>query len=152
MRRFRWRLERVLEIRRKQEDGLREKLFRLSVEVVRMRQGIFELEATLRDGFSELAGGEGKLRDREIYLAAAQRMERRLKEMRGSLREIEGRRREAIGGFEKASRSVKTLERLRAEAAGRHNAAMTKLEQGALDEGAHFRAGQALSSEAQSGS
>ena len=117
-----------------------------------MRQRIFEAEAALRDGFSALSSGGGSLRDREIYLAAAQRTERELEVRRGSLRELEERRRETIGQFEKASRSVKTLERLREEAATRHGAAMTKLEQGALDEGAHFRAGQTVLREVRTGS
>jgi len=151
VRRFRWRLERILEIRRRQEDGLREKLFRLSLAVVRMRQEIFEEEALLRDGFAQLSGDGSALRDRELYLAAAQRTERELERMRGSLSEAEGRRRETIRQFEGASRTVKTLERLREEEATRHNTEMGKQEQGALDEGAHYRAGQEIASELKAG-
>ena len=139
MRAFRWRLDRILEIRRKQEEAIRLEIARLSAEIDRIRREIRRECERLAAARGCLGGGPDRWRNRELFLRAGQIVERRLETLEAERVALNQERGRALEAFEAAMRARKTLERLREEALARHRTAEDKTEQGMLDEGVHHR-------------
>ena len=139
VRRFRWRLQKILKIRQNQEDVIRERLVRLSGEMARRKRKIQHLRENLRRIGQDLDQRPDRWRDREIFLHAARLVDEQVDQLRAELDRARQDKQRALQAFETAMRARKTLERLRQESLSRHQTQMAKIEQGLLDEGAHHR-------------
>ncbi len=136
MKRFRWPLQRLLDVTVQRERAARAKLFRLSQEIAAAHREIFRLQASLRSALDELADleMEKRLIAQEVFMRYAEAEEAKLDLMREKLKALQERQSENLTEFKKAKSSRETLERLRDEALRRHTRETLKAEQKQLDE------------------
>lgn len=139
MRRFRWRLQRVLDVTVQREKAMRADLFGLARRIVRLRQEIVRRRAELRSVLSELR--DCSLAERtarqEVFMGCAESVERELSRLEQQSRELEAERSEKTRTFMRVRSSRQTLERMREAARREHMREQLKLEQKQFDENAH---------------
>ena len=136
MKRFRWPLQRLLDVTAQRERALRLELFRLSQQLAAVHQEIFRRQASLRAALSDLAGRavEERLPEQQTVMECSAAQEAELDRLREDLRRLRETRSETVAAFTRARSSRETLERLRREAIDRWNTEARKQEQKALDE------------------
>ena len=139
MKRFRWPLQRLLEVTRQREQVLQVELFRLSQQIATVHQEIFRRRAALRVALAELAQEAlaRRLARQQIFMEYSAAEEVRLDRLREELKNLQERRTESMAALAEKRSSRKALERLREQAFGRHVREMMTEEQKQLDEGAH---------------
>ena len=139
MKRFKWPLQRLLDVTVQREQGLRAELLALSRQMARARQEIFRRQAVLRSLLGELARQElpQRIPKQQLFLKCSAAGERDIRRLREELKRLESQRREKTEQFLKTRASRETLERRRAEARQRHIRQQLKIEQTQFDEGAH---------------
>ncbi len=139
MKRFKWKLQRVLDIKTQHERALRSDLFALAQAIVRVREEILERRTVLRTLLVELA--DRRLADRlpelAVFMEFSAVEERRIERLGARLRDLESERTEKQRRFLEARATCKTLKRLREEARSAHMRDVGKREQMAFDESAH---------------
>ncbi len=140
MKRFQWSLQRLLEVRSHREQSLRAELMTLWQQITGLRQMILTRQAVLRSLLAELATKDLQKRfsEQRLFMDYVENDKRQMRRMKHELTKLESRRRQTNARFLQARSSRRTLERLRAEAEGRHLRAELKLEQKQLDESAHI--------------
>ena len=136
MKRFRWPLQRLLDVTVQKELALRAELFALARRMSELHQEIIRRHSLLRELLGRLGKAplDQRIADQQIFmrtLAVEQRCIGRLESRLGELREQRQAAAEKLAG---ARRSRKTLERLREEARSRHRREVRKQEQKRLDE------------------
>ncbi len=138
MRRFRWRLQRVLDVTVQREKALRAELFGLSRRIVRLRQEIVRRRADLRSVLSDLAGRsfDERIARQEVFMRCAEAVEREIARLEADARDLQARRTERSQTFMRVRSSRQTLERMRREAFDQHTREQLKLEQKQFDESA----------------
>ena len=138
MKRFKWPLQRLLDVTERRELALRAALFTLSREMVQLRQRILRRQVSLRTLLDELAGQEAehRLRGQELVLACSGSARRELAAMRQALAGLEARRSQKTQELMKIRSSRQTLEKLRQQALDRYRLRQQALEQKELDEAA----------------
>jgi len=139
VKRFKWKLQRVLDIKTQHERALRSDLFALAQAIVRVREEILERRTVLRTLLVELA--DRRLADRlpelAVFMEFSAVEERRIERLGARLRDLESERAEKQRRFLEARATCKTLKRLREEARSAHMRDVGKREQMAFDESAH---------------
>lgn len=139
MKRFKWKLQRVLDIKTQHERALRSDLFALAQAIARVREEILERRTVLRTLLAELA--DRRLADRlpelAVFMEFSAVEERRIERLGARLRDLESERAEKQRRFLEARATCKTLKRLREEARSAHMRDVGKREQMAFDESAH---------------
>ena len=138
MRRFVWRLQRVLDIKTKAEQAKRVELLELTGKLAQTRGELLMQKRILEDIIDGLAGKKPKKRlgQQEFFLKWAATNDELIKKLKGKKRELEAQQREKIVEVLKLKKFKEGLERLRDKAKMQFIKEQEKLEQKELDEGA----------------
>ena len=136
MKRFRWPLQRLLEVTRQRERVLQVELFRLSQQIAAVHQEIFRRQAVLRAALAELAQEAlpQRLARQQIFMEYSIAEEVRLDRLREELKKLQEQRTETMSALAEKRSSRKALDRLREQALQRYVKEMTREEQKQLDE------------------
>jgi len=139
MKRFKWRLQRLLDVTIQRERALRSELFALSRRIARLHQEIFRRRTALRATLADLAQEDVQQRvpRQQVFMSHSPVAWKVLNELNVELTELTERRGQATERLMKARSSRRTLERLREEALEGHIRQEIKAEQKNLDETAH---------------
>jgi len=138
MKRFVWRLQRVLEIKKKEEQKTRAELFELTEKLAQARGELLARQKILEsiiEGLTEVMPKK-RLGDQEFFLKYSAASVEQIKKLEDKVSQLESRQREKIAEVLKVRRFKEGLERLRAEAKMQFIRQQEKLEQKELDEGA----------------
>ena len=118
MKKFAWRLQRLLDIKIRQEDAIRAELVAITEQAVAVRSQVMIRKTVLRQMLAELAKKDAKQRlsEQEFFLRYAHVSDDAIKKLELRLSELEKVRQRKIKEVMKVRRFRKGLERLRAEA------------------------------------
>ena len=141
MKRFVWRLQRVLDIKIKEEQTKRAELLKLTERLTGTRGELLMQQRILQDIIDDL--NDQKLRkrlsDQEFFLRHSAKNNNQIKKLRSIIKELESQQREKIAEVLKARRFKEGLKKLRTETKMQFIKEQEKLEQKELDEGATIR-------------
>jgi flagellar biosynthesis chaperone FliJ len=138
MKRFVWRLQRVLDIKKKEEQKTRAELFELTERLAQARGELLARQKMLESIIEELTERNPKRRlgEQEFFLRYSITSDEQIKRLRENVNELESQQREKIAEVLKVRRFKEGLEKLRIEAKIQFIKEQEKLEQKELDEGA----------------
>ena len=141
MRRFAWRLQRVLDIKAKQEQIKTQELFAITERLTQTRSNLLAQQQILRDILESIANENPKERldKQEFFLRNSAATDELIKNLKTSICELEIKQKEKIAEVLKLRRFKESLERLREQAQRKYIEAQEKLEQKQLDETATLR-------------
>ncbi len=136
MRRFAWRLQRVLDIKAKQEQIKTQELFVITDKLTQTRSNLLAQQQILRDILESIANENPKERlgKQEFFLRNSAATDELIKKLKASICELEIKQKEKIAEVLKLRRFKESLERLREQAQRKYIEAQEKLEQKQLDE------------------
>jgi len=136
VKRFVWRLQRLLDIKIKQEDAKRSELVAVTERALAVRSQIMLRRAALRKMLGELSDKEAKQRlsEQEFFLKYAHVSDEEIKKLELKLAGLEKLRQLKIQEIMKIRKFRKGLERLRAEAKAQFLKEAEKHEQKELDD------------------
>ncbi|HUS71989.1 MAG TPA: hypothetical protein VMY06_02900 [Sedimentisphaerales bacterium] len=136
MKRFVWRLQRVLDIKTKKEQKMRAELLELTEMLAETRGRLLMQQRILEDVIAGLAEENPKKRlgRQEFFLRYSGTSDEQVKKLKEKTSELESRQREKIAELLKVRKFKEGLERLRAEAKMQFIKEQEKLEQKELDE------------------
>lgn len=136
MKKFVWRLQRLLDIKIKQEDSKRAELVAVTERAVAVRGRIMLKKAELRQMLAELSGLEFRQRvtEQELFLKHAHVFDRKIKELKDKLVELEKLRRVKIEEIFVIRKFRKGLEKLRVKAESEFMSDQYKREQDEFDD------------------
>ncbi|HPD45845.1 MAG TPA: flagellar FliJ family protein [Anaerohalosphaeraceae bacterium] len=146
MKRFAWRLQRVLDLKIKEEEVKREALMAVTEQAAAVRGRILMERAAFRRTLSELRGRDGWLRltEQEMLLQYGHVFEARMRQLESRLAELEEQRRAKIAEVLEVRKFRKGLEKLREKARAEFMKNGQKLEQNEMDEHTTIRFARAL--------
>jgi flagellar export protein FliJ len=129
-------LQRVLDVKEKEEQVKTAQLMALTERLVRTRGELLAQQGILRDILDGIAGetGQKRLSQQELFLKYSATTDERIKKLKKKISELEKQQREKIKEVLKVRRFRQGLERLRAEAKRRFIQEQEKLEDKQLDE------------------
>ncbi len=138
MKRFVWRLQRVLDIRRKEEQKARAELLELTEKLAQKRGELLMQRKMLEDIINGLTGENPKKRlgKQEFFLKFSAASDEKIKRLEDKVSELESQQRDKIAEVLKLRRFKEGLEKLRTETKMQFIKEQEKLEQKQLDEGA----------------
>lgn len=138
MRRFVWRLQRVLEIKAKEEQTKRAELLKLTEELAQTRSELLVQQRILDEIISGIAGRNlrKRLGEQEFFLKCSSTNDEQIKKLINKVDELESAQKQKIAEVLKARRFKEGLEKLQAEAKREFIKSAERLEQKELDEGA----------------
>lgn len=138
MKRFVWRLQRVLDIRKKEEQKARAELLELTERLAQTRGELLIQQKMLEDIINGLTGQNPKKRlgKQEFFLKFSAVSDERIKKLEDKVNELESQQRDKIAEVLKLRKFKEGLEKLRTEAKMQFIKEQEKLEQKQLDEGA----------------
>ena len=136
MKQFVWRLQRVLEIKTKEEQTKRAELLELTERLARTRRELLTQQRKLDDLISGIAGKNSKQRlaEQELFLKCSLTNDELINRLKNKVKEQELLRSRKTAEVLKARRFRKSLEKLRAEAKTQFIKEQEKLEQKESDE------------------
>ena len=136
MKRFVWRLQRVLEIKTKEEQKKRAELLKLTGKLARFRRELLTQQKILEDIISDITGKkpQKRLGEQEFFLKCSVTNDELIKKFKNKVSELESQQREKIAEVLRVKRFKEGLEKLRAEAKRQFIKEQEKLEQKELDE------------------
>jgi flagellar FliJ protein len=131
MKRFVWRLQKVLDIKAKEEQVRQMELFRLTETLAERQSELLLRQQTLREIMREITRDRSgqRLGTQEFFLKHAATNDRLIEELRVQIRELEIQRREKTEQVLAAKRFREGLEKLREEAKEQFIQEQEKLEQ-----------------------
>ena len=138
MKRFVWRLQRVLDIRKKEEQKARAELLELTRRLAETQGELLARRKMLEDIINGLTGENPKKRlgKQEFFLKFSAASDEQIKKLEDKVKELELQQRDKIAEVIKFRRFKEGLEKLRTEAKMRFIKEQERLEQKQLDEGA----------------
>jgi flagellar FliJ protein len=138
MKRFVWRLQRVLDIRTKEEQKARAELFKLTEKLAETQSELMTWRKMLEEIINGLSVGNPKKRlgRQEFFLRYSAASDEQIKKLENMVKELELKQREKIAEVLKLKRFKEGLEKLRVEAKMQFINEQEKLDQQQLDEGA----------------
>ena len=138
MKRFVWRLQRVLEIKKKEEQKTRAELFELTERLAQTRAELLTRQKMLENIIEGLAERNPKKRlgEQEFFFRHSAASNEKIRELQDMVNELELQQREKIAEVLKVRRFKEGMERLRIEAKIQFIKEQEKLEQKELDDGA----------------
>ena len=141
MKRFVWRLQRVLDIKTKEEQSKRTELLKLTERLAQVRGELLVQKRILENMIKDIASKNPnhRLGDQEFFLRCSGTNDEVIKKLKNKVSELELKQREKIAEVLKVRRFKEGLERLRSEAKRRFIEEQEKLEQKELDEMATIR-------------
>jgi hypothetical protein len=141
MSRFRWRLQKLLDVAAQREAVLRQEMFRLARELARARQEQMWLRARRRallDGLLQGDSGQ-RLAQQQLVVRCAGAARRQMARLDAALDRLAAQRAERRTELLAAKASREALERMRADARQAHEREESRREQIRLDDGANTR-------------
>jgi flagellar biosynthesis chaperone FliJ len=138
MKRFVWRLQRVLDIKKKEEQKTRAELFEVTERLAQARAELLAQQKILEsiiEGLTE-ESPKKRLGDQELFLKYSAVTIEKIRDLENNVSRLESQQREKIAEVLKVRRFKEGLEKLRAEAKMEFIRQQEKLEQKELDEGA----------------
>ena len=141
MKRFVWRLQRLLNIKIKQEDVKRSELITVTEQAVAVRGQIMVGKANLRRMLAELKDNKGTKRvtQQELFLQYTYVFDRKIEELENRLTELENLRRMKLREILEIRKLRKGLEKLREKAKTEFMLEQEKREQNELDDNTTIR-------------
>lgn len=136
MKRFVWRLQRVLDIKAKEEQSKRTELLELTEKLAQARGELLMQKRILDKMIGDIASKNPhhRLGDQEFFLRCSGTNDELIKKLKDKVSELESKQREKIVEVLKVRRFKEGLERLRTEARRRFMEEQEKLEQKDLEE------------------
>jgi flagellar biosynthesis chaperone FliJ len=136
MRRFVWRLQKVLDIKTKEEQFKRMELFRLTETLAIKRSELLTRQRVLREIMAEITQDQsaGRLGAQEFFLVNAGTDDQIIRRLRSEIGQLETRQKEKTAEVLAAKRFKEGLEKLRTEAKARFIEEQEKLEQKEMDD------------------
>jgi flagellar FliJ protein len=140
MKRFVWRLQRVFDIRKKEEQVKRAELFALTEKLANARGELLMQQRILENIIADISKKKSveRLSEQEFFLKYSAASNEQIKKLKNKLAELELQQSKKLAEVLKLRRFNKGLEKLREEAKKRFIAEQEKLEQKELDEGANI--------------
>ncbi len=137
MKRFVWRLQRVLDIREKEEQKKTAELLELTDKLAVTRGELLIKQKTIENIINSINNENPKKRlgKQEFFLAYSYISDRQIKKLREKIRHLELQQKEKIEEVLKAKRYKEGLKRLRTEARLQFIKEQEKYEQKELDDG-----------------
>jgi len=138
MKRFVWRLQRVLEIKKKEEQKVRAELYELTEKLAQTRGELLRWQKMLDNiivGLTE-ENPKKRLGEQEFFLRYSATSDEQIRRLEDKKNGLESQQREKIAEVLKIKRFKEGLEKLRVEAKVQFIKEQEKLEQKELDEGA----------------
>ncbi len=138
MKRFVWRLQRVLEIKKKEEQKTRAELFELTERLAQTRGELFARQKMLEniiEGLTEV-NPKKRLGEQEFFLRYSTTSDEQIRKLKDKKNGLESQQRDKIAEVLKVRRFKEGLERLRVEAKVQFIKEQEKLEQKEMDESA----------------
>jgi flagellar biosynthesis chaperone FliJ len=141
MKRFVWRLQRVLDIKTKQEQIKRSQLLVITERLIKVRRRLLAEKGKLLKVLTEIAGQEGgrRLSEQEFCLKCSTTNNEIIRELTEKAKGLELEKKEKIAEVLKARRFKEGLEKLREKAKEEFIREQEKLEQKQMDEQATSR-------------
>jgi len=138
MKRFVWRLQRVLEIKKKEEQKVRAELFQLTEKLAQTRGELLRWQKMLEKIINGLTEENPKKRlgEQEFFLRYSATSDEQIRKLEDKKNGLESRQREKIAEVLKVKRFKEGMEKLRVEAKVQFIKEQEKLEQKEMDEGA----------------
>jgi len=136
MKRFVWRLQKVLDVKTKQEEIQRIELFRLTQQLTEKQSELLLCQRVLRDlidGISQDRSSQ-RLTAQEFFLKQAATSDEQIRGLKNQVAELKARQKEKTAELLAVRRSKEGLERLRAQAREQFMREQDKLEQKELDD------------------
>jgi flagellar export protein FliJ len=136
MKPFVWRLQKVLDVKAKEEELKRAELFRLTEHLAQKRSELLLRQRALRDLMADIAGGPAAQRcsAQEFFLRHAAVDDAQIRKLQDEIAELEVRQKQKMAEVLAARRFTEGLEKLRARAKEQFLREQEKLEQKELDE------------------
>ncbi|MCJ7675334.1 MAG: hypothetical protein MUO33_09305 [Sedimentisphaerales bacterium] len=138
MKRFVWRLQRVLDIKAKEEQKKTTELFQLTEKLSETRGRLLAQQRIRNDIILRIAQKkpQRRLAEQELFLKHSATSDKQIKMLKNEVSEMESQQSEKIAELLRVRRFKKALQKLRAEAKMRFVSEQERLEQKELDEGA----------------
>ena len=138
MKRFVWRLQRVLNIKTKEEQVKKVELLKLTERLIQKRGELLMQKRVLEDIIRNLSekDPDKRLSKQELFLKSSKRNDEVIKKIKKRVSELDLQQREKAAEFLKLKSFKEGLEKLREEAKTRFITEQEKLEQKELDESA----------------
>lgn len=136
MKRFVWRLQRVLDIKTKEEQTKKTELLRITEKLAQARGKLLMQKRVLENIISDITGKHPhkRLPEQEFFLKCSVTNDRLIKILTKNVTELESRQMKKILELLSVKRFKEGLEKLRAEAKRRFINQQEKLEQKDIDE------------------
>ncbi|MHC4561693.1 MAG: hypothetical protein ACYS8X_02860 [Planctomycetota bacterium] len=136
MKRFHWRLQRVLDVTAQREDILRTELVKLQQTIIRLRQDVLARRLKVRRSMDNLSSWslEDRISGQDAVMLCVAAMERDVAAVEEIMVKQQQCRSEKADELMKVRSSRQTLERLRGEALGKHMREQERLDQKELDD------------------
>ncbi|MHC4637060.1 MAG: hypothetical protein ACYTBP_02480 [Planctomycetota bacterium] len=141
MKRFVWRLQRVLDVKEREEQIKRAELFKLTEELAKTRAELLLKQRKLENMIAELNSKKPKTRigEQEFFLRHSTVNNEMIKRLKLKTSEFELKQKEKIAEVLKVRRFKKGLEKLREQTKREYIANQEKLQQKEADESAGVR-------------
>jgi len=138
MKRFVWRLQRVLDIKTKEEQAKKAQLVKLTEKLTQAQSELLAQKRILDNIIDGLTGQKPKRRlgKQEFFLRSSTTNDEVIEKLKKKVSELELAQKEKIAEVLKVKRFKESLEKLRDEAKTRFIAEAERLDQKELDEGA----------------
>jgi len=136
MKRFVWRLQRVLDIKKKEEQKTRAELLELTEKLAETRSELLVRKKMLESIIEGLAEGDPRRRlgDQEFFLKHSKTSTEQLRKLEDNLLRLESQQKKKISELLRVRKFKEGLEKLRVEAKTQFIKKQEKLEQKDLDE------------------
>ncbi|MHC4158079.1 MAG: flagellar export protein FliJ [Planctomycetota bacterium] len=136
MKRFVWRLQRVLDIKTKEEQTKKTELLKLIERLAEVRGVLLMQQKILEDIINGLAvkKPQQRLGEQELFFKCSLINEEQIKKLKGKVNDLESQQRKKLVEFLKVRRFKEGLEKLRVEAKRQFIEYQEKLEQKESDE------------------
>jgi len=146
MKRFKWKLQRLLDVRSRQEELKKAELLALVQNITQVRQNLLMRQAKLRQMFAELAQQQApeRLRQQQLVLTAVAFADEQIKELKKRLEELKSQRTAVMAEVLELRRFRKSLEKLRDLAKEEYVLETKKNEQQFLNETANIAFARAM--------
>ncbi len=136
MKKFEWRLQRVLEIRVMQEQKARVELFALTEKLAATRGELLMQKKILENLIKELSGKSARERitEQEFFLKNSVASNEKIKVLEKRIQELESQQKQKLGEVVKLRQAKEGMEKLQAQAKEDYIKEQEKFEQKEMDE------------------
>jgi len=138
MKRFVWRLQRVLDVKVKEEKFKKAELLELTEKLVAVHRELLMQQSILENLLSGIAAGRAdtRLSEQEFVIRCARTNRKLIEQLKSRLKELEKKRQEKINEFLKVRKFKRSLEKLHDRAKEKFMKEQERIEQKELDDSA----------------